>query len=767
MSKFTSIINSFRTGKISKKLAFRQDIDALKDSALEMDNAIVLPSGGSKTRLGTTILSSHSLPSIGNLYELKYSKKHSYVVMLENTNSNIFETTTRGSLTNTSKLVRVFSGNVEYKVHTMLSAELHPYIDTSYSAFNSSIESPYSKLPSNEWQTCQLSRKLVFVHTSGTKMPFIVDLILSSGEVSFLVYPWTIDKDLYTRSALYELFGGSTLPIGSLCNPVSGVSTNSLSTATHTTLTGSYTSGKIVTMGGVSDKRMFRSIVITNFNGFFTSDMNTYIGATIQLTNASNQDGLYTIVGYDATYAYPDVKFWVICSVESTAGNFSTSKWAISSWGGPRGFPKSVTAYKGRVVFGATEIAPNSFWATAVNSNNPYSFQNTFQVVLSQDLTTDFSGLLFFGSSVSDKGIAASFNESVLGDIRFIRGRKFLHFGTNVGEHQVSFTNNVFAAANMEASKVSSYQSSPVQTCEGDQKIFYVANNKTEIRYISTNDKFSESEDISLSALNREYEGISKIQWCEENSCLLFLTSDKKLHGVTVNQQTQTAAFFDLTFPFSIQDFVVLDKGGLYGDDGSSAYIIADMGAGAYLLVHMAFSATDFYIFDPSKIEEVHLLDLAKVTTGTGSSSFTSLIHANKGTIGYYLNGVYGETEVDANGNFNIDNSSGDSIIYGIPYTSKIRSCPINIGSKYGSATGLIKRIDTATVHAIASGSYYLGSTNGKMYLKSIGQISDSNETVEFSNNPDYTVDCIVQSVNGQPLNISSISFRGVTYEGE
>lgn len=785
MSKFTKIVSSFKNGKVSPKLLFRQDIPELKDSCSDLTNFYVKPFGGAERRFGTTMLDQLKYDSgllsplgNGNLYPLNYSTQHSYIIYLADSLPSIFESEFRSPVNTTSKFVRIFSRQgEEYTVRSISSGPtLSPWYDVAYGqAFNPAIVSSFTALPSSGWQTTQLGRKTIFTHTSGTKMPFVVDLMISDGTTRFMVYPWCFDKDLFTRKATTERGGGTFVPMGGLTIPCTGFSTNTLSVASTTTFTGYYTAGKVNEFSGGADKKMFRQVVITNFP--ILSNAADYIGAAVILRNASNQDATHLIVS--STAVGSDMYFGTICTCEATAANFTATSWAFSQWGGPLGFPKAVTTYKGRVVFGGTPGNPSTFWATSISANNPNTFQTLLPFKLGQDAAspTDVSGFLYFGA-YADTALAASFNEAGAGDIQWIRGRKYLHFGTTVGEHQISFVNGLFDVANMETSKVSSYSSAPVQVTEGNQKMFYVTTDKTSIRFISTNDKYSESEDVSLSVLNQEYSSIEKIAWCESGGCLLFRTGTK-MHSISVNQQSGVLGFGENECVFDVVDFVVLNG---WDTTADNAYILAHYG-GAYRLLSMPFKAIQESTSQLSNTYGYHYLDLAVATSNytipgqTGTVSITDTRFASK-LIGYYMGENYGEVTANASGVMVFPIIPTTMLFafltYGLPFESTLKTSYINEGSKYGDANGLIKRIDRVTLNLTKSGACTVGSDNGieDPVMFPIARASstawvDSNPTVELSSNPDYNVRCIVKSVNGQPLNISSIAFRGVTYEGE
>mgnify|MGYP000985175923 CR=1 FL=1 len=767
MSKFTTITNSFKSGKLSKRLTHRQDIDALKDSCKELYNFIVLPNGSVKRRYGSKIISTPTLTD-GSLYTFKYTQDHTYIVQLQTGSPNIFGLTTR-TVGQSSSFLRVFKLNGdEIQVRTLANMYLgfanNPWYNTSYDAFDSSVSSCFSQLDHANWQTTQLSRKMVFAHPSGTKMPFVLDMIQNgSSTPSFIVYPWCFDKELYMRNALRELDGGDYVAFGGLTIPHMSLNTVTGSTVTLAHPTGAYTANKVTQFASASDTKMFKDITI---NSLYYGDPANFIGTSVLIRDGSNNEGLYILVDV-TSYSYPTAIFKAICVCEGTTAGLTTYKWALSEWGGLNGFPRAVSTYKGRIVFGGSSGYPNRFWIGAVNTNNPSSFQTLNSYALGQDASSDVSLYGYYGNTLPDKATNASFNEASTGDIKWIRGRRYLHFGTNIGEHKISFLNNTVVLGNMEAAKVTSYSSSPVPSIEGDQKIFYVSNDYTNIRFISTNDTNSESIDTSLSILNQEYDNIKKLEWCEHASCAVFKYGTNKMGGITVNEQSGTTAFFEFNFGFTPYDFIVVDKDAHDNTDGSTLLVLGKLGS-TYKILAIPFLNIDTdYHRVPTSI--YHYLDWWQIQLTASIVDTTYALFADK-TVGYYVNGIYGEVIADSSGVFTIPYEIGDDVVYGLPYDSYLETSQIEEGSKFGKATGLIKRIDRAAIYLTKSGNCYIGANNGSLYpteREIEASAIDHSPVVEFSNNPDYHISCVVKSVPGQALNISSIAFRGVTYEGE
>lgn len=770
--KFTSVVNSFKAGKVSKKISKRQDIETIKDGCEELENFILYPNGVLKRRFG--IGSINTLSSIGNgeIYALNYSKEHSYIVFLkEGTQQNIFATESRlindprlgVSNQTTCEFVRIFDSlGTEYKVETLLQKAKF-YIDSTHTMFTKSSESPYRGLPHDGWNVTQFSRKLIFVHNSGNYPPFIVDLILSEGSnPRFNVVPWSLDLDLFTRNSSIESLGGDYAALGGTTMPMAPMGKQYYQ-ITVDNPNGVAVDGKIIE--AIDLKSIKRIGIPVAF--FDTGDYNAMIGACIKTLRGTSVEGIYFITGRVAGPISGTVNYYAVASIEgdNDATTNTYDFWTLSYWGYKNGYPKTVSSFRGRLVFGGTKTAANRFFMTAANANNVASFQNLQPSKLIQDAsTTDFSGLAFYNSAItSDLGITAAFNESNSGDIAWIKGRRILHFGTTTGEFQVSFINNTVALSNMEVQKVSSYSSTNVNPVEGDQKIIYIANGGSVIRTVSTNARDYESTDIAVSAMFTELSNIKKLGWVERASSLLFL-SNSTLKAVCINEQTQVVGFYDLSFGNDVKSFIV-SQNKIDGID--TDIVVGLMTDGTNYKLH--YNLVDHVDKDSYQSSYFYFLDYC--VSGVLANP-TNIFWADKEVVVYWT--ALKTTEIlqaDSLGQILLSNPDNEIYVAGLRFKSRLTTVPINYASRFGQAVGLIKRVDRAEVGVTKSGRFYIGTNTGELFIAPKSDVTntyeDYNPIIELSNSPDYDVKCIIESYEEEPLNINTIAYRGVTYEGE
>ncbi len=789
--KFTNLVNSFKTGKISRKLANRQDVEALKSSCEKIDNFYVTPMGTLKRRTGTEIVSAPTvtLPTNGKIFEFNYNESNAFVVSIKN-GADLFNWSTRTDLYNqgswfgasTPSLddIKIFDllGR-EYKVSGLKNlGSASPLFSTAYALFGST--GPFSGYETRNFQAVQFGRKLVFVDTTGVKAPFVIDLILSNATVEFVVYPFLYDWSIHTFKADDEVNGGGYVALGGTTHNFP--QTSQLKTPiTISNPSGFGTVGKIQ----LSYTPALKTITIPKI--YVKGDM---LGVGLLVSNSAiTTEGIFTIVGPTGTSTATTIDYYAISSVEGIASSGNFDLVSFSRWGDVRGFPQAISSFRDRLVFGATPTSSNRFWLGAVNANNLASFQNMMTRKLVQDASSNTSDLFFFGTATNDVAITGAFNDSETGAIKWIRGKRLLHFGTSSGEQQMSFINGVVQLSNIDVVRVSSYSSSSVQPVEGDKKIFYVANTNDTIRALSTDNRDSESNDVSLSILNDNYPFITKVRWCEESSSLLFLHADvggSKLSGLTVAEQAQTSAFFDFLFNndlFTIDDMCVVK--GVTGMLNRYSQAIKEcivfrcsmVSDNSVFLLKTYLPIVDLDRANFNNIAGMFHMDLMQTSSALeGANTKTNILWANQ-----FVTVVCVSNTFDILSTTVVEATALGAVVFDAPENSfgcvigiqspdaEVITSPINFGSQVGQAVGLIKRIDRIMPSFTKSGKAYVGTTNASIYIteKVDGWFNDYDKVFEASNNPDYEIKCRIKSFGIEPLNISNIAFRGVTYEGE
>lgn len=518
-----------------------------------------------------------------------------------------------------------------------------------------------------------------------------------------------------------------------------------------------------------------KSICIDNVNpGIITPD--ALIGKYISIPSENaTVDYIYFVTAFSDTVGND----YIFTGIQLTGGQMNiispylnSSRWKVSTFGGQT-HPKLGSYTLNRIVHANAGIEKSSWWASAVHPDALLNVQGFMQAPLMQDTSGDSSGLNYAGLSSTDLATKYKdygvvdpyrfgFNSKVpnLGTVNFIESRRKIHFGTNLGECQLTINNGNFSKADYEQIKVRTNSAYLVQTSSGDGKFFYVSNNGKDIRFISTEDKDYESVDGLLTAA---LEGIPtnfvKLVWYEKLNSVIAKSAiyngdtssyDNRFFAITIHEDTQIKAITELKFAFDVFD-VVSTNGALYFIYNHRGY--------QHIGMYSELAVGDLCYEYPS---------LNINSNSLGPMFYSQSINAyHKGTEYTYSVNSYGELpSIILPDTVNYANPY---CFYGYKITCKIKTAPISEGAA-GTAIGDIQRVDRATVLIFESGAFKIGMQNGTLYdAEGVQMYPLSTKFVNFDmpQSTDIENHIYIESDKPTPLVISGLSYRGVSYSGE
>lgn len=235
----------------------------------------------------------------------------------------------------------------------------------------------------------------------------------------------------------------------------------------------------------------------------------------------------------------------------------STTVWSEGSWSTSRGFPRTVTLYDQRAVFGGNTSEPDTFWMSQVSD----------YLQMSVDIEASFA--------ISNP-LSFTLASNRLNQIRWMVGGKKLTIGTSSSEWVGTVTNdgtNLFTQFNEETT----HGSYPAQPTKSGYAIPFIQRGGRSIREMSfnfDNDAY-EATDLTLFASHVGWpygrfatsDGVRIVQLAYQESpfnVLWALDSFGRLYGLTRDKQQQIAAWHSHVIGGYITEFSLT---GLQGDD--------------------------------------------------------------------------------------------------------------------------------------------------------------------------------------------------------
>lgn len=262
---------------------------------------------------------------------------------------------------------------------------------------------------------------------------------------------------------------------------------------------------------------------ITASSAFFDSG---HVGAFFRHTESSTT-GYFKVTAYTSA---TQVTAEVLSALGGTAGS---TDWAEGAWSTYRGFPRTVTSYSQRLVWGGNTSQPDTFWMSQVS---------------------DFFQMSAATSGISDP-LSFTLASSRLNQIRWMVGGKKLTIGTSSSEWVGTVTNdgtNLFVQFDEETS----HGSAPVQPQKSAYTIPFIQRAGQSVRELAFNfdaDAY-EATDLSLfgSHVATAYGSwaagtnvkIEQMAYQESPFGILWvLDSLGRLYGLTRDKQQQIAAW--------------------------------------------------------------------------------------------------------------------------------------------------------------------------------------------------------------------------------
>jgi len=800
--KYNTLIATFKNGLCSPLVRGRKDIEGIDSSAEEFQNNWIDSIGATRRRKGlnvslgyidnassTDTVQNFAFKLLGVSYLFSFNKRYAFN-----------EVDTLG--TAYPQYLRIDGGartNVQVFGADSSGSSTMPRMrafNTSLGGVDSSLEQYLNQYLTIIQYTQISDRTVVFTTDS---FPFAVSLVDTETKDigpnsrpvrTFIMYPYFVNLQALLKNGTFP----SAVPYA---NPMycTNYPFNFTNTSTSTLVflleqsgqTGSLTTPGILT---TDDMKFVRLVDIplsiipdTLSSSFFT-------GAYIRIKTVDSKEAVFFLTfPIPGTITRSGVEYQRYRAIQTVGGEINAlgeSFFTISTWNLGAGFPKVCGTYLSRLLFANSgNDNTSTVFAAAINNSSPLDYQGMMADTLIQDASTsDVSGMLYFDSANANRrGFSLSFSDGNGQEIRWMGSRRRLHLGTSSGEYQIT-VDRVFSRDTAAQIRFGSINSDFIQPADGDRKIIYSANNGSELRAISVEDRDYESVDIKLSTILSGLPfKIEKMQWFEKMRILLILTPEKKVYALSLDSNTQVAGFSPWLYAVNVDDICATTDICYIIYNALSDYsgVASDIKAIGIQAVDDNTDSTEQYPVD----DRLHLDSFLSYTFSSDVEDIRYVAINIVRMIGdarivFYTEGVVCDvgivtssmvdTDITLSAEFLAAQETGKPYVVGVPYKSRIRALPQYQGSQYGSPVGDVHRIDRVTVQCYKSGKFKYGSLDTPLYASeglASGLTATKDYTYELPQSSDREQFFVIETDECTPLNISGVALRGLSNSGE
>lgn len=469
------------------------------------------------------------------------------------------------------------------------------------------------------------------------------------------------------------------------------------------------------------------------------------------------------------------------------------TEWILNSWNNHNGWPRAISLYQQRLMFGGTKEEPTTIWCS--RTENLFLILN---VKLAQDSSTDVSGLDYFGPILNSDAFDITLTSNQSNVIQWMSSDRFLQVGTISAEYAVTTVDGKFGPANANAIAQTFFGSNDTSAVRAQNATIFISTDGKSVREI----KFSEENGSNISRLlsvlsdqivfhNVDPDTTSifdnefaYMAYQASRSCIWMLTSSGNLTGLIIEKSSNTLAWHKHVIggtDVTIKGICVIpDDIGKYDTlylnvertiDGSPFTYIEAIGADYEidkLFGHSNGDHRNYPYFSDSGFV---------ATTFSHGAQRADVPHLAKENVSVMVRGKFEgikEVKTDLGGSpyveIDADTPLTYEVIVGIPYKSIIKSMIIEAGSRTGSALGQIKNLSELFIKLFRSSRLEVGSREDNTELIDLVetdpvQLFTGGTKVCVESTPGEDQRFYIETEDPFPLNVLSVVAEGSTQD--
>jgi len=424
----------------------------------------------------------------------------------------------------------------------------------------------------------------------------------------------------------------------------------------------------------------------------------------IEFTGATDCDYTLTAESIDidgvvkiTSYTNPTV---VNGDVQYTLGDTTATKyWAEGAWSDKRGYPKTITFFQDRLMFGGNNHKPQTIWGSK---------------------TGDYYNMK--AGAEDDDALDFTISSNQINVIRWLIGKKRLLIGTSGAEWTMSGSNDEpLTPSNVKAEQQSTLGSAYLQANLVSDTVLFFQRNAKKMRELTYNWELNSyvAPDMTILAKEVTGDGIidtsfqqipDSILWCirDDGETATFSYERKELITSWARQITDG----------SFESVAII-----HGDPEDEVWVSVERTIDGNDVRYIEyFSARDFN----SDINNAFYVDCGATYT-TDVNVISDLDWLEGEDVFVLADG----NVIDNDGNlFNVDSNTvtlGDvyqTVHIGLPYTVQLRTMPLSWLAQGMTIQGLVKRINGIVPRWFESGDFYYGKDVDHKELVSIDRMT-------------------------------------------
>lgn len=766
--KFNFPIVNFSSGEWSPYLKGRADIQAYSQSCEEMTNFLPLATGGAQYRagarsiyMGAGVSGFRAALDAGDptkMHAFQYTgtgpRTSGQLVFTGNTSNPVYfvRYSRSGGVSSATAIT------VNYGRGGSTGAGTHWFITSNGSATTAGFTSTH------KWHHTQVGEYLVLARTDGAHPPMVYYQLIDGTHVFTDWQDFTVRREGVSVAAGSRQFKG--IPWSE------PYALDSYATATPSA----------VGSGGPRTVTFSQAIVTSaKFNG-----------TLIRFCSGTLAEGVFQMDTINTTSILQGQNLNTLPAAGAYGGVAApTTFWQNTLWGDGPGFPRTVTSYQERLIFGGTPTYPNRIWGS--RAGNITDFQN----IPSPDTT----GIYSYADQkyLTENERAFDFTLTNVDEIVSLSAGKVLTVFGKSNETVMFGTDGALSPINVQTETTTNYGAINVQAVRALNTTVFVSGNGLLVRDTTYN--FNEDQYV-VSTMNfladHLFTGTDTakdidapkyiVPVSRDKDFLFFLTEQGRMYCMTRNKELGTIGWSRVaindgsstqTPPYEDAAYVAAACPGI---DGESVFMLVREGSRTHLCdMTLPYTGPNPFLESVSYTDyEPVFLDfqadaeaVGAVPTATWTTNITGTGDRYSGkTVSVIADGIYvGEFTA---GTLNLP-FSASHVVVGYKYKGVLKTMPIEQGGQYGAPMGRHKRIDEMLIRFYRTVGCKYGKSQSDLYeipfrenSQLMGDPTDyftGDKVVTFPPGYERDIQVVIEQNLPFPCYILAIVPRGMTYD--
>ncbi len=421
--------------------------------------------------------------------------------------------------------------------------------------------------------------------------------------------------------------------------------------------------------------------------------------------------------------------------IKTLADTSATHRYSEGSWSNYRGWPRTVTFFEDRLVFGGNASQPDTIWTS---------------------VTGDYEN--FTEGTDDDEALNLTLSSRQVNVIEWMVGKEKLMIGTSGAEWTLAgHADEALTPTSVVAKQHSNFGSADLQAVFANESVLFFQRGAEKMRELAYNWELDSyiAPDMTILAEHITGDGITDVGYQKTpNSILYCVRDDGEMPIFVYDRKELITSWSRFITDGNFESVAVIS-----GDPEDQVWVSVNRTIGGSAVRYIEYFEDREY---GSDIADAYFVDSGVTQECTATTTVSGLGHLVGETAVVVLASAAVETgkTVSAAGNITLTTAASTAHA-GLPYTVQMKTMPMSMAAQGATILGRVQRINQVIPQYYESGDFYIGRDVSDKELVTVSSIdtsdTDTDDRKTFPPGYDRFGYIFIYQQSPEPLTILSL----------